>query len=127
MKLLLDSRVFIWWNQDQKRLSPRVLEACENPDNDLYLSLASIWEMQIKTKLGKLRVAGTLPGAISKQREQGVRLLNIYPEHIFATASLPPIHGDPFDRLLVAQAMTENMSLVTADRLLADYPVSVLW
>ena len=98
MKLLLDSHAFIWWHQDKKRLSAEVMEACENPANDLYLSLASVWEMQIKTNMGKLRLAGTLPIAITKQRDQGLQLLDIRPEHIYATAGLPPIHGDPFEK-----------------------------
>lgn len=127
MKLLLDTHAFIWWNQDKERLTPAVLEACETPDNDLYLSLASIWEMQIKINLGKLQVAGTLPVAISKQCEQGIRLLEIRPAHVYATVSLPPIHGDPFDRLLVAQAFAENMTLITVDRKFVEYLVPVLW
>lgn len=126
-RFLLDTHAFIWWNQDRSKLPTHVLAACENPQNPLFLSLASVWEMQIKITLGKLDVADSLKDALEHQQAQGLQLLEIAPNHIYATAKLPMIHADPFDRLLVAQAMLENMTLVTADRKLMQYAVEVLW
>lgn len=127
MRLLLDSHTFLWWADTSERLSPRALAACESVDNSLYLSLASLWELQLKINLGKLQLNGTLADIIAKQRGQGLQLLEIAPDHIYATSKLPMIHADPFDRLLVAQATTEGMTLVTADRKLGQYDVEVLW
>ena len=127
MKLLLDTPTFLWWLDTKEKLSERSLRACEEMENSVHLSLASIWEMQIKINLGRLKIAGSLAEAIARQREQGLQLLGIRPEHIYATSSLPAIHGDPFGRLLVAQAVAEDMILVTANRKLAAYPVPVLW
>jgi PIN domain nuclease of toxin-antitoxin system len=127
MRLLLDTNTFLWWLDTKERLSDRALQACEQVENSIHLSLASVWELQLKINLGKLEIIGSLADAIAKQRDQGLQLLDIRPEHVYATFSLPLIHGDPFDRLLVAQTLTENMTLVTADRKLVEYPVPVLW
>lgn len=127
MRLLLDSHAFLWWADTSERLSPLALAACESVENSLYLSLASLWELQLKINLEKLQLNGTLADIISKQRGQGLQLLEIAPDHIYATAKLPMIHADPFDRLLVAQATIEGMTLVTADRKLMQYAVEVLW
>lgn len=127
MRLLLDSHAFLWWADTLERLSPRALAACESVENALYLSLASLWELQLKLNLGKLQLNGTLADIITKQRGQGLQLLEIAPDHIYATAKLPMIHADPFDRLLVAQATVEEMTLVTADRKLVEYQVGILW
>ena len=127
MQLLLDTHAFLWWLDTTEKLSERALQACEDTENSIYLSIASMWELQLKINLGKLKIMDTLASAITKQREQGLQLLDIRPEHIYATANLPEIHADPFDRLLVAQALTENMTLITANRKLALYPAPVLW
>lgn len=127
MQLLLDTHAFLWWLDTKENLSARALQACEAAENSIHLSVTSIWELQIKINLGKLNITSTLAEAIAKQRTQGLQLLDIRPEHIYATAILPAIHTDPFDRLLAAQALTEKMTLVTADRKLAGYPVKILW
>lgn len=127
MRLLLDTHAFLWWSDTAEKLSPRALAACESVENTLYLSLASIWELQLKINLGKLQLNGTLANIVTQQHGQGLQLLEIAPNHIYATAGLPMIHADPFDRLLVAQAVAEGMALVTADRKLGQYDVEVLW
>lgn len=127
MRLLLDSHAFLWWSDTVEKLSPRALAACESVENTLYLSIASIWELQLKINLGKLQLNGTLADIVAKQRGQGLQLLDITPEHIYATAALPMFHADPFDRLLIAQVWMENMTLITADQKLSQYPVNILW
>lgn len=127
MKYLLDTHAFIWWHQDKKRLANAVIEACEDTAHELYLSMASIWEMQIKISLGKLEIADTLAVALVQQMERGLQVLNIHQQHILAMAELPDIHADPFDRLLASQTKLEGMALITADRRLQSYPIQTFW
>ncbi|MBC7812347.1 MAG: type II toxin-antitoxin system VapC family toxin [Burkholderiales bacterium] len=127
MKLLLDTHAFIWWAVEHRKLSPSVLAACENEANTLIVSLASIWEMQIKFQLGKMELDLPLIDLVSQQQSTGIELLPISLEHILAQQSLPFYHKDPFDRLIIAQAMTENLILVSHDPLFASYPVKLLW
>lgn len=122
MKVLLDTHIFIWWNGNVGLLSPTARAVCEDAENTLVLSLASIWEMQIKYQLGKLTFNQLLPEIIqSQQRGNGLELLPITTEHIYALQELPAHHRDPFDRLLIAQARTEAMPLMTADSAFFPY------
>jgi len=127
MRLLLDTHAFIWWDKDPARLSPRVLALCRDSTNLLALSFASVWEMQIKTQLGKLDLRVPLNVLIAEQRANGVQFLPITLSHIFALEGMPRHHGDPFDRILIAQANAEHMALVSRDRAFGDYLVDVIW
>lgn len=128
MKLLLDTHAFIWWDREPERLPPRVYSACENPDNQLYLSVASVWEMQIKVGVGKLSFQQPLSDIIENQKnENGLTILPVNLPHVWQLATLPSHHNDPFDRMLVAQAMAEKMALVTADRHIARYSAELFW
>ena len=127
MKLLLDSHTFLWWNNEPDKLSPRVLEMCKNSENALFVSVASIWELQIKFQLGKLRLYKPLAEIIRQEQENGIEILSVEAPHVFALDSLPNHHKDPFDRLLVAQALVEGAVLVSADPLVKQYPVEVEW
>lgn len=128
MKLLLDTHTFIWWDSEPSKLPPRVLALCQDRQNDLWFSVASIWEMQIKLQLGKLQLTLPLKEIIgSQQRTNGIELLPITFEHVLALESLPAHHKDPFDRLLVAQAIVEDALLVSADPNIARYAVRVVW
>ena len=127
MKLLLDTHTFLWWDSEPEKLSQRALELCQNPENILILSVASIWEMQIKIQLGKLKIKMPLSELIRQQQENGVGILPVEASHIFAVENLPNHHKDPFDRLLVAQAIVEDAVLVSADPLITQYPVRVDW
>lgn len=96
--------------------------------NDLYLSVASIWEMQIKLQIGKLILQLPLPQIIADQQQvNGLRLLPINPSHIYNLDQLPFHHKDPFDRLLISQAITEGISLLSNDTKFASYAVNVIW
>jgi PIN domain nuclease of toxin-antitoxin system len=128
MKLLLDTHTFIWWASEPERLSKKVLRACENEKNDLFLSAASVWEMQIKLQLGKLELESSLRILILNQQDMNnLQILSVSLPHVLALENLPLHHRDPFDRLLIAQAVEENMKLVSKDKIFSQYPVSVLW
>ncbi len=127
MKLLLDTHTFLWWISEPEKLSRRALELCQDTENILVLSAASIWEMQIKVQLGKLQIKMPLAELIHEQQENGIEVLPVEASHIFAVETLPNHHKDPFDRLLVAQAIVEGAILISADPLIAQYPVKVEW
>lgn len=128
MQLLLDTHVFLWWTDSNPALSDPARQAISNGENDCFLSIASCWEMAIKASLGKLRLSQTVERFVAEQvAANGFQLLPVDFRHVTAVESLPFHHRDPFDRLLAAQALTEELVLVTADPLLADYNISVLW
>ena len=133
MKLLLDTHTFIWWDSAPHRLTPRVLDICQDPENVLLLSVASVWEMQIKLQLGKLKLGlsfacNTKPELISsQQRINNFDILTVKLEHVLALDKLLPHHKDPFDRLLIAQADVENAFIVSQDPVFAQYPVKLIW
>ena len=128
MKLLFDTHAFIWWDGDQSKLSAAALAACQSPANSLHLSLASVWELQIKMQLGKLALHLPLADVLRDQQQQnGLVLEPVTLEDILALSALPTLHRDPFDRLIIAQANRGSFHLVTHDPELARYPVSVIW
>lgn len=128
MRVLLDTHTFIWWDSDPTQLSPAALAACTDPANEILLSVASLWEMQIKQQLGKLTLRLPLAEIVTHQQTtNGIILLPISPVHIFGLDQLPSIHKDPFDRVLIAQALTESAPLVSRDPVISTYPVPVLW
>lgn len=128
MRLLLDTHTFVWWDIEPTRLSPRALTLCQDPENQLVLSVASIWEMAIKIQLGKLHFVKPLADTIAEQqRMNDVEILPIMVAHALAIETLPLLHKDPFDRLLIAQARVENMPFISRDRELAAYSITVEW
>lgn len=128
MKLLLDTHAFIWWDGAPSELGPQARAACFDPVNELLLSVASVWEMQIKVMLGKLTLRKPLRQLISDQVQQnGLGVVAVSLEHVLRLDSLPSHHKDPFDRLLVAQALAEGWALVSHDPAIAQYPVTVIW
>ena len=128
MKLLLDTHTFMWWDSDKSKLSPTALEACESPENTLYLSLASVWEMQIKHQLGKLALGQPLADLLRKHEDiNRTTILPVALADIIALSELPPIHRDPFDRILIAQTRRGGFRFVTCDPTIASYEVDVLW
>lgn len=128
MKVLIDTHVLLWVLTDSGKLSPTATAAYRNPDNELYVSAASLWELGIKISLGKLVLQNDWPTTITNELERnGIRWLPIEMAHCVTVATLPFHHRDPFDRLLVAQALHEDMSLLTADTTLPIYGVKILW
>lgn len=128
MKLLLDTHAFIWWDSDPAKLSPQARAACQDRANVLLLSVASVWEMQIKLQLGKLHLRLPLAEVIAGQQQTNdIQMLPVALGHVLALQDLPAHHKDPFDRLLVAQANVEDVVLISHDPVFAHYPVKVLW
>ena len=128
MKLLLDTHTFIWWDSEPQRLSQQILNMCQDPENELLVSVASLWEMQIKLQLGKLELNKPLAELVSGQQEiNKIDILGVKLEHILALAKLPPHHKDPFDRLLIAQTDIEEAILVSKDQIFTEYEVKLVW
>lgn len=128
MKLLLDTHAFIWWHSDPARMSPAALQLCQDPANTVLLSVASVWEMQVKLQLGKLRLDVPLADLIDSQcQANDLEMLPVFLPHVLALEGLPASHKDPFDRILVAQAKVEDAYLVTHDAVFRQYPVRLAW
>jgi PIN domain nuclease of toxin-antitoxin system len=128
MNYLLDSHTFLWWDSRSHLLSYKAKQVCDDPSNTLFVSIASVWEIQIKAQLGKLTLALPLADMIQTQVSQNnLLILPLQLVHVYALASLPGHHRDPFDRLIIAQAIHENLTLITSDVQIAQYPVATLW
>lgn len=128
MRLLLDTHVLLWSSHEPERLSDDVRDLLGDADNELYFSVGSCWEIAIKQSLGKLRLGKPLEHVIADEiAVNGLRLLPIDLRHVARVGRLPFLHRDPFDRLLVAQALDENLTLVTADAQVAQYEVPSTW
>ena len=128
MKLLLDTHTFIWWDNEPDKLSPKVIDLCQDQNNRLILSVVSIWEIQIKSQLGKLTLNHSLADLVEGQQHANqIEILPIELTHVLALNKLPSHHKDPFDRLLIAQANTENAFLLSKDAVFSAYSVNVLW
>jgi PIN domain nuclease of toxin-antitoxin system len=127
MKLLLDTHIFLWWADDPEKLSQAALSALQDEANELLLSVASVWEMQIKIQLGKLKLSLPLKDLIKNQQETNqLNLLPVELKHVLALDALPFHHKDPFDRLLMAQSIEEELTLVSADSQFTAYSVKLL-
>ena len=126
MKLLLDTQIFIWWDSEPDRLPRRVLQLCEDEANTLVLSVVRLWEMQIKAQLGKLDLDRPLQQIVREQQEDNrLEILPVEATHVFGLQALPVHYRDPFDRLLIAQATTEGMPILSVDAMFKHYPVQV--
>lgn len=126
MRLLLDTHVWLWWMTHPERLPEQVFDVVTDAQ-DVRLSAASVWEATIKRARGKLPLPVGLPELVTtSQRDAGMTRLAIDERHALAVADLPLLHRDPFDRLLVAQALVEGLTLVTADEQVQAYDVPVL-
>lgn len=121
MNLLLDTHALLWWAAGEK-MTPQALAAIANPDNTAYVSAASVWEIAIKTALGKLSIDGSLEALIDEDFES----LDIALDDGRRAGSLVQHHRDPFDRMLIAQAISRDLTVVTRDAAFADYEVSIL-
>lgn len=126
MQILLDTHIALWALTDDRRLSANARDVVSEPDNAIWVSAASIWEIAIKHALGRSGIPFSARKAIGYFDQAGYQLLAVQPEHAAAVETLPPLHGDPFDRMLIAQALTEPLRLMTHDRVLAAYSDTVI-
>ena len=128
MKLLLDTHTFLWWVAASDELSRKARSAVGSARNECFVSVASGWEIAIKVSLGKLRIDGALDRFLPEQlAANGFQALPIDFRHTALVATLPFHHRDPFDRLLVAQALEEDLAMVTADPVVVKYGVNRVW
>ena len=128
MNLLLDTHAFLWLRNAPEKVSKKVLAAYFDVNNNVFLSMASVWEMQIKYQLGKLELDLPLKTMIQAQcMNNGLQVLPIEPAHIFALAELPFHHKDPFDRMILIQAKLENLRLASADTVFHHYDIELFW
>ncbi len=128
MKLLLDTQCWLWWFAQPERLNEVAIAHIADETNELWFSVASIWEIGIKASTGKLPLLEPLNSYISSRMVQlGARSLEIRVPHALGVVALPLHHRDPFDRMLIAQAQIEDMMLVSADSIFHQYDVSILW
>lgn len=129
MNLLLDTHAFLWWTSDQERIPRETLNKMKDPEIGVFFSVASSWEAMLKIGLGKLSLREEWHDIVDREiRENGIETLPVYLRHTYALARLPPLHKDPFDRILIAQAIAEGFTLVTADPLVNQYPdVRTMW
>lgn len=128
MRLLLDTCTFLWLISDDDSLSQAARELFQNPQNKVFLSAVSVWEITVKYQLGKLPLPQHPRHYIPQQRKQHqIESLSLHEEAIQHLANLPDIHRDPFDRMLICQAVEEGMILLTPDPLIQQYPVKVIW
>jgi len=128
MDLLVDTHALIWMTGQPVRLSPRARALLEDESNAVFASMVSFWEMAIKISLGKLDLGADWMGKLQGfMRDNAVSNLPLRPEHCTTLALLPFLHRDPFDRMLVAQALSEKQMLISKDRSLGSYDVEVIW
>lgn len=124
MRLLLDTNAFVWWRDGSPHLPERVRGLISDTGNDIAVSVTSLWEVTIKRSLGKLTFLQDFEEVLA---EEGFDLLPIAHPHLRALADLPLHHRDPFDRLLIAQAIAERIPIATVDRRFGAYGVEVVW
>ncbi|MCB1062541.1 MAG: type II toxin-antitoxin system VapC family toxin [Verrucomicrobiae bacterium] len=123
MKVLVDSHIAVWWLDDPSRLSQRAREVIADPANEVFLSAATVWELGLKIAKGKLLMPVDFTDVL---REDGFSDLPITVDHANASIHLPRHHGDPFDRLLIAQAIVDDLVLITRDAAMFEYELALL-
>lgn len=128
MQVLLDTHTFLWFISNPQNLSDIAITTLENPQNDIFLSIVSLWEMAIKVSKNKLTLSQPLDTFIPQQlQDNDFNILNISPQHTFTVAKLPFHHRDPFDRLLIAQSNVNNIPIVGRDKIFDDYGIKRIW
>ena len=128
MQVLLDTQSFLWWIEDNPQLSSLGRKTIEDSSNEVFFSAASAWEIATKAQLGKLKLPNSPEAFISQQLQQNDFVpLSISVSHALHIASLPAIHRDPFDRILIAQCQLEQMVIVTSDPVIRQYKVATIW
>lgn len=128
MRVLVDTHVFLWWVEGNRALPAKARAALADRENECLISMVSAWELAIKAGLGKLKLALPVRRYIVEHvAANGFRMLDIRMAHVGRVETLDPHHGDPFDRLLIAQALEEKLAVVTADPVFRKYGVKRIW
>ena len=128
MNLLIDTHIVIWFYQTDARMSATALTLIQDPANSTFVSAASHWEIAVKISTGKLKLAESFPDFVQHAiADNGFTILPIEPRHTAQLIALPFHHRDPFDRMIVAQAIVEKMPVISVDPVLDSYPIRRLW
>jgi PIN domain nuclease of toxin-antitoxin system len=125
VRLLLDAHALLWWLTDDRRLTVRAREAIASPSSSIHVSAATIWEIEIKAAIGRLRLGDV--DLVARCEAEGFSGVPVTAAHAQAAARLPRHHADPFDRMLVAQCRMEGLTCVTRDRALSAYAIPLVW
>ena len=128
MKVLLDTHTFLWWVLDDSKLSKKARDVLKNSEHEIFLSVVSAWEIAIKFRLKKMSLSKKPEDFVLEHMNLNAMVpLSIQMKHALRVSELPDHHEDPFDRLLIAQSNIENMPLVTCDKIIKKYDVTVIW
>jgi PIN domain nuclease of toxin-antitoxin system len=123
MNILVDTHVVLWWLADPKKLSDKASQLIESLENNIFVSSAVVWEITIKKSIGKLKAPDNL---LEMLKDEGFISLSITDQHAIGLEQLPPIHQDPFDRIQIAQALTEGFTLITKDEKILQYDLACI-
>ena len=127
MRILIDTQAFIWFVENDKQIPVKMKKYLEKPENSIIVSIASLWKMTIKMSLGKLFLSCDIKEMTEKIYNNGFEILPILPEHIIKLSTLIYLHRDPFDRIIIAQGLTENMPIVSSDKIFDNYGINRKW
>ena len=128
MNYLLDTLPFLLWISNSAKLPPPVVEVIKNPQNSIYLSISSVREIQVKSQIGKVDLPlPVLEIVLRQNQENGIEMLQISLAHMVELTKIPNYHGDPFDYLLISQALVEDLTILTNDARITQYPVKTWW
>lgn len=126
MRILLDTHIVIWHLEGDLKLVPALRKAISDPENEIFISIATFWDISIKSSLSKLSLSMSLEDLVSVIEQSKAAILPISTRHALGVSKLPFHHRDPFDRMLIAQALSDNLSIVSSDRSFAAYGVELL-
>lgn len=124
--ILLDTHTLLWYLYDNPNLSSKAKALVDNAE-DAYYSIATLWEIAIKVGLGKLKIGYSMVDIAELCKVKDIQLLQIVPEHLDVLKTLPQIHKDPFDRIIIAQAMVSGLTIITKDKVIPKYNIQTLW
>jgi len=124
--LLIDTQSFIWFVENDPGLPVSIRNVMEDEKYNLFISIASLWEIVIKSSLGKLPLKKNIPEIINGITQSGFSILQIIPQHLITLHSLEYIHRDPFDRIIISQAITENMQVISSDEVFGKYQIKLI-
>jgi PIN domain nuclease of toxin-antitoxin system len=125
MQILIDTQILIWFLEGNNLLSPNRRQIISSSQSNIFVSLASLWEIAVKISIGKLTLSKPLADVIEQISKENIEILNILPKHILQVSTLPLHHRDPFDRIIIVQSQVENLDLMTEDAEFAKYGISL--
>ena len=126
MRVLLDTHVLVWYLEGNPNISRTKRELIVKPETEVFVSMVSLWEIAIKSSIGKLKLTRPLTDILQQLSSQSIDILNFAPGHVLQVSTLPFHHRDPFDRMIIAQAKVEFLSIITNDNQFADYGVKLI-